>query len=664
MKHVKTALWPVILTGIGTAIAEPPTYEQTFDDPESIEALRFTDPAAWKLDAGSLWQFAASNYAPAQRSPHNIALLPVWIEGDFVIDVDLMQTGREYAHRDLCVFFGVRSPSEFLYAHLSTGADPNAHHIQVVNNAPRTPITTTRSEGVDWGRDVWRHVRIECDASTESVRVFFDDAEVLAAAELPWSGGFIGFGSFDDEGRIDNIRVTAASIEERTPDLWSGRASIVDQVAGQLITLDDDGAWCWFQDERCIVHDGMLIVGTVSGGAHEPDRRGDINVIVHDLDSGATRLVELHDQLQRDDHNNPGLIALPDGRLLAIYTKHGSDRLIRMRSTSGAGDLVRWEEERTFEPAMTAGHGVTYSNIYQLSAENDGRGRLYDFFRGEGWDPNALISDDAGQTWHALGQVIDGPGRPYARYASNGRDAIHFVCTDQHPRNFDNSLYHGFIRGGVIHASDGTPISALGEQPARHEQLTPIFRGDADNVAWCSNIELDEAGHPCVVYSVQKNSAGLPVGQGGEDCRYRYARWDGERWHDHPLGYAGQRLYPREDDYTGLLCIDPADANTVYLSTNADPTSGAPLISLADGRRHYEIFQARTTNGGRTWVFSAVTRNSSADNLRPMMPENASRPMLVWLRGRYTTMHDFDQSVVALPIADPLPPLTGAMIAD
>ena len=107
-----------------------------------------------------------------------------------------------------------------LYAHLSTAADPNAHHVQVVDDAPRTPITTERSDGIDWGRDVWHHVRLEVDADTATIRVLFDGEEVLASTRLPWSRGFVGFGSFDDEGRVDNVRIEAATIEPRVPAFW------------------------------------------------------------------------------------------------------------------------------------------------------------------------------------------------------------------------------------------------------------------------------------------------------------------------------------------------------------------------------------------------------------------------------------------------------------
>lgn len=38
-------------------------------------------------------------------------------------------------------------------------------------------------------------------------------------------------------------------------------------MAGEPVdTLSDDGGWCWYQDERAIIHDGKLIVGTIAAG--------------------------------------------------------------------------------------------------------------------------------------------------------------------------------------------------------------------------------------------------------------------------------------------------------------------------------------------------------------------------------------------------------------
>jgi hypothetical protein len=313
------------------------------------------------------------------------------------------------------------------------------------------------------------------------------------------------------------------------------------------------------------------------------------------------------------------------------------------------GDATAWSGERAFVPSASS--SVTYSNLYRLAGEG---GRIYDFFRGldNRFKPSVAWSDDEGETWKAGGVVIDVPvafrHRPYVKYASDGRDTIHLAYTEGHPRNFDNSLYHAFYRRGGLHRSDGTAIRPLAEGLRDPVEGTRVFQGDPRNVAWVTDLELDAQGRPFVAYSVQKDSAGLPSGRGGTDHRYRLAAWTGAGWQDHEIAYAGTRLYAGEDDYTGGVALVPGDPARVYVSTDADPATGAPLVSAADGRRHWEIFAGATGDGGRTWRWQAVTRDSAADNLRPIVPRGNGGEILLWLRGRYRSYTDYDLEVVGL----------------
>ncbi len=392
-----------------------------------------------------------------------------------------------------------------------------------------------------------------------------------------------------------------------------------------------------------------LIVGSVASGYADANRRGDVEAIVHDLGSGVTDSVELHDQLDLDDHDSAVFLARPDRRLLTLYAKHGVENRFYFR-TSEPDDALHWGAEQSFAPSDST--SLAYSNVYRLSAESD---RIYDFFRGLDGNPKPsfALSDDLGQSWTSGNIVINVPSssqRPYVRYASNGRDSIHLVYTDGHPRDVNNSLYHIFYKDGMLHASDGTEIRTLSQGLAAPSEGTLIFLGNPDNVAWVSDVVLDRAERPVAVYSVQVGSAGLPPGSGGDDIRYRYARWDGASWRDYPLAFAGTRLYAAEDDYSGLVSVNSTDPSVVYLSTNADPISGSALISSVDNARHYEIYCANTTDGGATWHFTAMTQNSCTDNLRPIVVSGGSPPTkaLVWLRGQYRAYTDYQQQVVAL----------------
>ncbi len=425
-----------------------------------------------------------------------------------------------------------------------------------------------------------------------------------------------------------------------------------------LITFNDDGAWCWFQDERVLVHRGKLIIGSVAGGAHDASRAGNIEAAIYDLKTGKRTVVVLHANLAEtptvlyDDHNSPAFLALPDGRVIAVYSRHGRDNRSYSRITRTADDPTQWGEQRVFIPSETS--RITYSNLYWLSLENAGKGRLYNFFRGlhNSFKPSYMFSDDAGLNWQTGNVYIDVPSqfrhRPYVRYASDGRARVHMLYTEGHPRDFNNSVYHIYYESGRLHRSDGTPIRALTEGLRDPTEGTRVFAGDPNNVAWVSDVHLDRRGRPFAAYSVQKDSAGLPPKQGGEDHRYRYARWNGSAWTDFEIACAGRRLYAGEDDYTGNIALDPEDPNTVFISTDAHPSTCQPLISKADGQRHYEIFRGVTADAGATWKWTPVTQDSAMDNLRPIVPLGREQRVLLWLRGKYNTYTNYDLDVVGL----------------
>ncbi len=199
------------------------------DDFEQGQARwEMTDPKAWevaeldpeyaKADAAAgkvLSLKDSSDYQPPVRSPHSIAWLKDLDVGDFVLEVDCRQTGREYGHRDLCFFFGRQDPAHFYYVHLATKADAHANSIFLVNGEPRVSIAKTRTDGTDWG-SAYHKVRIKRRTKTGAIEVFFDDMEkpVMTAEDNTFLSGTVGLGTFDDEGRFDNLKVWAKKAGE------------------------------------------------------------------------------------------------------------------------------------------------------------------------------------------------------------------------------------------------------------------------------------------------------------------------------------------------------------------------------------------------------------------------------------------------------------------
>lgn len=198
-------------------------YSQDFESPQAINDFEMTDNKAWKITqdktGNSLELFGKSDYKSHVRSPFNIALIKDVFVGDFILEATLNQTGKEYGHRDLCLFFGVNNPTNFYYVHIASQVDDHANNIFIVNDEPRTKISTKTTEGTNWGEtNSWHKVRIERNVEAGSIKIYFDDmtTPIMEANDTHFIEGQLGIGSFDDTGKFDNIKVwTNKSLEKK-----------------------------------------------------------------------------------------------------------------------------------------------------------------------------------------------------------------------------------------------------------------------------------------------------------------------------------------------------------------------------------------------------------------------------------------------------------------
>ncbi len=187
----------------------------------SLEGFTFSDENAWCYgmdeepadgEEDSLRTFMvlnkSSQYQPPFRSPLSYALVKDLVLTDFALEFEVAQTGRSYGHRDLCFFFGYVDASHYYYVHLATTPDPNAHNIFLVDGAARRPLCPVPPAGVDWGEPgQWHTVRLTRDGERGHIQVFFDGVMTHEVFDSTLPSGQIGFGSFDDTGRIRQLVV-------------------------------------------------------------------------------------------------------------------------------------------------------------------------------------------------------------------------------------------------------------------------------------------------------------------------------------------------------------------------------------------------------------------------------------------------------------------------
>lgn len=409
---------------------------------------------------------------------------------------------------------------------------------------------------------------------------------------------------------------------------WLASCSTADEPVFRVVA--DHAVWTWFNDERALVIGDDLYVGYV-------DTAGYSSVAVLPLDGGEPVTTPLSSFAEVNDHVNPALLELPDGRVLAAYAMHHVEQAWRWRIATPTETGVVWSSERS---TSDVGALVTYSNLVALDDEG---GRIYNFFRGIGYSTTFMTSDDAGETWtlprHLVLADDDASRRPYVKYASDGRGRIDLLYTPDHPRPLATDLLHVYYEAGTLHRSDGTPIQPL---PGADGAPMPVDAGTVVSAAavsgrgWVWDLEYDADGAPVGAFVTAAD------GTEGLDLRYHVARWDADaaRWQSREIARAGTHLYGAEPHYAGGITLDPSDPDTVYVSADVDPESGTPT-------EHYQIYRGTTADGGDTWDWTTLTPDATEDHLRPFVPRG-DRDVLLWLRGRYTTYNDYDMEVVAL----------------
>ncbi|HZZ26974.1 MAG TPA: BNR-4 repeat-containing protein [Pirellulales bacterium] len=491
------------------------------------------------------------------------------------------------------------------------------------------------------------------------------------------------------------------------------RAACFAAFSGTPVTFNADGGWSWFSDPRAIITNNQLIIGSIAGangtinnGNGGTSAAGDVDVTDYNLSTHANTETLLHAAFNQDDHADPAFAVLPDGRILVEYQTHGANNLVQWRVSTTAGEGTMWGSEQTSTVNTTNdGNGNTYGNPFYLSVPNE----VVSFSRAIGYDPNYSTYTSLGNAtptftygghwmyWRNPNNeaLTGGNGRPYVKYASNGSNTVWFATTEDSPQNYLNSLYVGYMQfaangsaniftstgamlGGL---STGTAPTTGGANPPSTGNAGDLASGTgksylptdftqiakangvaadgfnlsgtssfgAGYVGWASSMQLDSSGNPYLGFVVVRNLNGAY----GNDLEYDFAHLVGGAWQVSRVGYAGLPLYNSQNQYAGLLAVDPLNPNKIYFSADVNPTTNAALLG-PDGHQHWQIFQGTSSDNGSTWSFSQLT-NTSSDNIRPQLITGNDQEALIWMQGTYAAYTTFNTSVVGLIDVNPLP---------
>ena len=422
-----------------------------------------------------------------------------------------------------------------------------------------------------------------------------------------------------------------------------------------------DARWIWFTNPRAVRYVGEVDYAGEVDNAGEVDHAGeadhissvdrtyvgyiggrtgeDVVIASFDHDTGTLEKNALDERFSPDDHTNPSVLVRSDGHVLVFWTAHNGDAIFYRISTHPADVTV-------FEPLQTLEQGsVTYPN--PVWVEDGDAERLYLFYRdrtvttdetdsrfdyvGDG-HVYYRSSVDGGETWSDQRRLVTAPSGHYGMYfvpvaANDG--TIHIFFTDAE-RGGDApkwNVMHCCFRDGTCYRVDGTELATADELPLTKSELEVLYDSSApgNHDAWIWDAGVDADGHPAAVYATFESTLAH---------RYRYVRWDGDRWRDHHVVDAGRYVArrPIELHYSAGVAMDSSNPDVLYAAVTTP--AGARLERL------------ETDTGGRTWASQPVTRNAVGTHCRPVVPQNASPDVpVLWLAGSYEHL-DASQTVL------------------
>ncbi len=393
--------------------------------------------------------------------------------------------------------------------------------------------------------------------------------------------------------------------------------------------IEDEGAWCWFADPRAVVlkNDEGTIDVTVIGyiDVHGSIKATQINNLTNKVDE-----VLIRTNIQPDDHNNPTFIMIPDGRIVVFYSRHTDEACFWYRVTEEPGDLTTLGEEK----CLVTANNTTYPSPFYLSDDPD---HIYLCWRGIEWHPTIAklsLPDENGDmefTYGPYQMVRSSVGsnvRPYAKYASNGKDKIYMSYTATHPDNNNpNWLFFNYIdiNTMTLQNINGTTMSTISDGPlaiSHSSSLTNIVDKTSNIRNWLWQVAVADDGYPVI--------ANVRINSGKDSHDYYYVKWNGTEWVKTFLTNAGGKFHPSSTEYcySGGMSIDADNPNVIYCSKPVEGVFGTV----------WEIFKyTMSADGNAVLSTEQITQNSMKNNVRPWVIPGSSGDDLrvMWMNGDY-----------------------------
>jgi len=300
-----------------------------------------------------------------------------------------------------------------------------------------------------------------------------------------------------------------------------------------------------------------------------------------------------------DDHNAPAIaLSAAHPHLLAFYTQHGTDNVMRYR-TVNRQTLAMGEEQ-----ALRFSGRLTYAQVIQSPTQLTLVTRVAD----DQW--HYRTSGDFGATWGDERVLIDadGHGKVYALIKPNGTAGLHHLVFYGHP---GHSTYRPAVYGtidfnsGIISRTDGTVLGDLDEPGGPAIQPTELEQVIAPRGSFKVRV-LDvglAAGRPAIAYAV------WDAATAAQNATYKLKVLEGTSWTAPSWSLASGKPFGFEADSQYLGGVSFGRGGQLY---TARETKGTWIVQ----EWQWSSKSARWT------AYREIARSSQYKLVRPYVPLN------------------------------------------
>lgn len=573
--------------------------------------------------------------------------------------------------------------------------DEKAKKIYVLNDITKAPVFETVDETKKAFNVEYNEVTATAPGFAEVVTVQGQTPVLPATTTVTFSDGQTA----DYSIKWDDVDVTSAGEKTATGSIEELGLTVDCKVDVKELTVDNEtlvnknsvatnnGGWNWYvEPSGTHIQPGDDLAKLYEGEAKDAEGKtikytsnndykfqhdrtymgwvedsGDIVIAQYDHNTDTYDRVVIHEKLESDDHNNPAVVVLPDGRIMAVYTMHTNEPYMYFRVTKEPEDITQgWWPEQFYYcetnndlEANNHGYNATYPTIFLVHDDPDTDGDvIYAGWRGVHWKPTLAKfpmpdeygrfgSKTDGEVVPVMGQTQvantsyssfddggknDGQRRPYTKYDyDSARNLIYITYTANHPDNDKrNHIYYMTLNVAEqkLYTASGKELQPLPkENKAEYKEQGALdANGNNTNGQWgVMTVPLRDVYPDLVVFDASEQTGASFTDFNGINNERRGWTWDiSHNEKGEPcIVYADITATPPGEN--GALpdwYLGEVDGNTrshhYYWYARWDSESGQwvkTFLTYAGKWFHQNATQERCYSGGLTFDHNAKDAN-------------------------------------------------------